>query len=617
MKTLSNLGTVGDALRDKIKEQKKKLSPEELASLADKGYAPRGTGFVNTATNKFVSNKEIDAALGDRSKPATKVLPEASGDPVYDVVKSIEGSINDFVELITGEGPDAEAIPPTVDGAKQEKKPKPPEVTEIPIFKKIKALAGILVGAVLQFAYPLYLKAKEMFEQIKLWVERSQILFEEKVLTFFTVDIPRYIEDIKDFFVVKVPSYFSQFIDMISVGIQNILDIPKEVLYAMEGFSVKFGRDVIDTISPWLSKIGIDLDDYSKELKSREEKINQKKETLDAAQAKREKEYQERSKGRESERMTLDATKETERQREDKLRQEEFDRRKKAVDNKQQALDQKQAPTGAAPVSAIDAKPAKTSANTGKAAMIAKLNENKITDPTARAAIMAQAGHESGGFTTLSENLRYSAKGLLNTFKKYFKTEDDAQTYAGLGPAAIADRVYGNRMGNAPEGSGDGFKYRGRGFIQLTGKDNYTKFGYGGNPDAVSSPDAAAETAIKYMLGYKGDWSNITAVTKFVNGGTIGLEDREKYFKEYLQDPSVTQVTAVAASPAPSSGGTGNQVAAATKNADIKPPIQQQTASTSTNKPQQVASNGSGGRSSPPSSDGINKQYHDHFALPA
>jgi len=614
MGILSKLGAVGDVLRNKI-------------SGSAEGETEKKDAYKEPDTKK---EKDAEKEPNKKEKDAEKLSPKDSGDPLYDIVKSIEGSINDFVELIIGEGPQAEAIPPTVDGTKQEKKPKPPkppEVTEIPIFKKLKALAGILVGVVLQFAYPLYLKAKEMFEQTKLWVEKAQILFEEKVLTFFTVDIPRYVEDIKDFFVVKVPSYFSQFTDMISVGIQNILDIPKEVLYAMEGFSVKFGRDVIDTISPWLSKIGIDLDDYSKELKKREEKINQKKETLDATQAKREKEYQERSKGRDSERLALDAAKENERQREDKLRQEEFDRRKKEVANKQKILDEKQAPTApaapvpapapAAPVSTTDAKPVTISASTGKAAMITKLNENKITDPTARAAIMAQVGHESGGFTTLSENLRYSAKGLLNTFKKYFKTEDDAQTYARLGPAAIADKVYGNRMGNAPEGSGDGFKYRGRGFIQLTGKDNYTKFGYGGNPDAVSSPDAAAETAIKYMLGYKGDWSNITAVTKFVNGGTIGLEDREKHFKEYLQDPSVTQVTAAAASPAPSSGGTGNQVAAATKNADIKPPTQQQTASISTNKPQQVASNGSGGRSSPPSSDGINKQYHDHFALPA
>lgn len=204
---------------------------------------------------------------------------------------------------------------------------------------------------------------------------------------------------------------------------------------------------------------------------------------------------------------------------------------------------------GAKPPTAAEAKPGKLSSKAGKDAMLNALNQAKVTDPTARAQIMAQVGHESGNFTTLSENLNYKPQTLLKIFPKYFKTPEDAQQTASAGPEAIANRVYGGRMGNAPD---EGFKYRGRGFIQLTGKDNYKRFGYASNPDDVSKPEAAADTAIKFMMGYKGDWGDVKKVTKFVNGGYIGLEDRVKHFQEYLNDPTITKVGAVASTP---SGG--------------------------------------------------------------
>jgi putative chitinase len=203
------------------------------------------------------------------------------------------------------------------------------------------------------------------------------------------------------------------------------------------------------------------------------------------------------------------------------------------------------APTGGSkekPPSPSDSKPAKIGGETGKSAMLKAMDQHKITDPTMRAAIMAQVGHESGNFTMLSENLNYSASGLTKIFPKYFR-DVDPKAYERQ-PAKIADRVYGGRMGNGPEGSGEGYKYRGRGFIQLTGKQNYTKFGFASNPDSVSEPNNAAETAIKYMMGYKGDWADIVKVTKFVNGGTIGLEDRKKHFQEYMNDPKITKVGA-------------------------------------------------------------------------
>ena len=201
--------------------------------------------------------------------------------------------------------------------------------------------------------------------------------------------------------------------------------------------------------------------------------------------------------------------------------------------------------TPAAPAKApspSDSKPVKVASESGKKAMIKAMDDYKVTDPTARAAIMAQVGHESGGFKVLSENLNYRPATLLKIFPKYFKTEEDAKTTAAAGPEAIANRVYGGRMGNAPN---EGFLFRGRGFIQLTGRHNYTKFGYASNPDAVATPEAGADTAMKYMMQYKGDWGDIKRVTRFVNGGTIGMQDRIDKFQQYINDPEITQVGAV------------------------------------------------------------------------
>ena len=207
---------------------------------------------------------------------------------------------------------------------------------------------------------------------------------------------------------------------------------------------------------------------------------------------------------------------------------------------------------GAKPPSSAETKPAKVGSSSGKQAMLGAMDSAKITDPTARAAIMAQVGHESGGFTTLSENLNYKAPTLMKLFPKKFSGPDDAQQVSAGGPQKVAERLYGGRMGNAPEGGGEGFQYRGRGFIQLTGKQNYTRFGYANDPEQLTKPEGAAESAIKYMMGYKGDWSDIKAVTKFVNGGYIGLADRQQHFQEYLNDPKITKVGAVASAP---SGG--------------------------------------------------------------
>jgi putative chitinase len=169
-----------------------------------------------------------------------------------------------------------------------------------------------------------------------------------------------------------------------------------------------------------------------------------------------------------------------------------------------------------------------------------------INTPLRLAHFLAQCGHESGGFKVTSENLNYSAKGLMGIFKKYFPTEQLAESYQRQ-PQKIANKVYASRMDNGNESSGDGFKFRGRGYIQLTGRANYTAFGKAINEDIANNPDVVSG---KYaLLSAAWFWSKnglnnladggstdavVTTITRRVNGGTIGLADRIKHFKEYF-----------------------------------------------------------------------------------
>jgi|LakMenEpi03Aug12_release.lakeMendotaPanAssembly.Ray.scaffolds.fasta_scaffold565739_2 putative chitinase len=162
------------------------------------------------------------------------------------------------------------------------------------------------------------------------------------------------------------------------------------------------------------------------------------------------------------------------------------------------------------------------------------------------AAFIAQCAHESGGFRAIKENLNYRAVTLRKIFPKYFPDDAIANRYANMPnkQEAIANRVYANRMGNGPEESGDGWKYCGRGLIQLTGKDNYTRY--------AQSLEISVEEAGEHLLTFEGcvqsaawfweannlnqwaDKGDILTLTKRINGGTIGLEDRIKHYNHAL-----------------------------------------------------------------------------------
>ena len=173
------------------------------------------------------------------------------------------------------------------------------------------------------------------------------------------------------------------------------------------------------------------------------------------------------------------------------------------------------------------------------------LPDYEIDTPQRIAAFIAQCSHESGGFTTIKENLNYRPESLVKLFSKYFDLPT-AQRYCALPnkQEAIANRIYANRMGNGDEASGDGYKYCGRGLIQLTGKDNYFWFSasLGITPEEASEYmatfEGAAQSACWFWENNKlnqwADAGDILTLTKRINGGTIGLEDRVNHYEHAL-----------------------------------------------------------------------------------
>jgi len=170
------------------------------------------------------------------------------------------------------------------------------------------------------------------------------------------------------------------------------------------------------------------------------------------------------------------------------------------------------------------------------------IEEFEINTPQRISMFLAQIGHESGGLTKLHENLNYKAARLSQIFPKYFR-DVDPDDYAN-NPEKIANRVYCNRMGNGNEASGDGYRFRGRGAVQLTGRSNYTSCGEDlevdliANPDYLETPEGAIRSAAWFWDQHDlNDWADkgdVVTVTKKINGGTIGLDERKELYQEAL-----------------------------------------------------------------------------------
>jgi len=169
-----------------------------------------------------------------------------------------------------------------------------------------------------------------------------------------------------------------------------------------------------------------------------------------------------------------------------------------------------------------------------------------INTPKRMAAFIAQCSHESGGFMVLKENLNYKPASLRKLFSKYFPTDELAQQYCSKPnkQEAIANRIYANRMGNGDESSGDGYRFCGRGLIQLTGRSNYQSFAdslemnINDVPEYLATFEGAAQSACWFWetngLNKYADAGDILGLTKRINGGTIGLEDRKKHYEHAL-----------------------------------------------------------------------------------
>lgn len=186
-----------------------------------------------------------------------------------------------------------------------------------------------------------------------------------------------------------------------------------------------------------------------------------------------------------------------------------------------------------------------TGAAKNRALLLAALIRAGSSTLKEKAMFLAQVHHESGGFTRLEESFKYSSADRLMAISASAKRAGTEAVTAALkaGPAAVAEIMYGGRMGNTTKG--DAYKYRGRGFIQLTGKDNYRAGAAAigvdlvANPDAAATPEVAAKIAAWYWktrVGVTGASGDTTAVTKLINGGTIGLADRQELYASYLKD---------------------------------------------------------------------------------
>ena len=172
------------------------------------------------------------------------------------------------------------------------------------------------------------------------------------------------------------------------------------------------------------------------------------------------------------------------------------------------------------------------------------LPDYDINTPQRVAAFLAQCGHESGGFTAIKENLNYKAESLVRVWPRYFPNMDVANQYAH-NQEKIANRAYANRMGNGPEESGDGYRFCGRGLIQLTGRSNYQAFAdsiqedINNLPDYLATFEGCVQSACWFWeannLNQYADNGDLLTMTKKINGGTLGIDDRTERYKKALQ----------------------------------------------------------------------------------
>ncbi len=285
---MNNLGIVGEALKSKIKEVSRRLTGEEITYLETQGIVKRGTGFIDKSTNKFVSTDFIDGIIATyRGQQAVQVQASAAvaparqsaADPVYDVVSSINDSIEKlFGVLPTGPVPaDAQAEPEA---------PKSKEAEEevgiltslITGFKKLLMSKYLWLS---QVAFPLYRAIVNSFHDIINFIGDMKNVFTEYVMPFFTENIPKFFDEIKIFFTESLPQQFELFMASAKEAVQSLLDVPKRVVLYMEDYALNFGKDLLGKFTPWLDSIGINTQEAADKLDKKQKQIQKEQQALD------------------------------------------------------------------------------------------------------------------------------------------------------------------------------------------------------------------------------------------------------------------------------------------------------------------------------------------------
>ena len=347
------LGVVGEAMLKKIKQQQKRLTSKQIEYLSAQGYVPRGTGYINNVTGKFVSDSEIQNVLksmpSDESSngDAEKVDPskdnnningavKQDADPVYNVVKSISESISQFVDLIIERPSKKDVTAKAQDG--DNKGLETLQKDNSSFFGNIgKILAGLtLFGATLLM--PLINILKSTYKTVVDFSTNAIKSIKESVTKFFTTTVSDFFEDIKDFFVVDVPHQLSKLVDVFNDAINSFLEVPGKIIDSIKDYGLTFAQNILDKFGPWLDMIGVNTKNAKTDIEARQKNLAKKEEAA-AAQRKideldRQKELAERAnreKQHEKEKRDLEESKRKERAaRDQQLAQDAKDKKSAA-----------------------------------------------------------------------------------------------------------------------------------------------------------------------------------------------------------------------------------------------------------------------------------------------
>lgn len=283
---MENLGLIGAVLRDKIKESSRRLTKDEINFLESNDIVPRGTGFVDVKTGKFVSNAVIDNIIADyRGKAAVKVTNSVSqavsaggADPVYTVISSINDSIEKLFGVITQK---PEPVPP----AKVEPAAKDAgAAVESPfqfIIDKFKSIIKSGVFWAIQIGVPIVEMLKAGFKHLSNFADSLKGIFTDSIFPFFTQVIPSIFDTVKVFFTEKLPEYFELFMVAAKDAVTALLDLPKKLFLQMENYAVSFGQNILDTFGPWVSKLGVDTSEVAAKLENKQKQIRNEQAILD------------------------------------------------------------------------------------------------------------------------------------------------------------------------------------------------------------------------------------------------------------------------------------------------------------------------------------------------